>query len=106
MPPTVSALKLLDTFRAAHVHLAVVTGEYGEILGLVTPADILRINYGDIPAVGNPIDCLFTGCQLGGPDGAGFGWRNTTVYKLGISYAWSPQLTLRGRGGFRLRRPA
>jgi long-chain fatty acid transport protein len=63
---------------------------------LTVAADILRINYGDIPAVGNPIDCLFTGCQLGGPNGAGFGWRNTTVYKLGISYAWSPQLMLRG----------
>jgi long-chain fatty acid transport protein len=59
-------------------------------------ADVQRINYGDIPAVGNPIDCLFTGCQLGGPDGAGFGWRNTTVYKLGLAYEWSPSLTLRG----------
>jgi long-chain fatty acid transport protein len=63
---------------------------------LTVAADIQRINYGDIPAVGNPIDCLFTGCQLGGPDGAGFGWRSTTVYKLGVAYAWSPQLTLRG----------
>jgi putative hemolysin len=48
VPPTVSALKLLDTFRAAHVHLAVVTGEYGEILGLVTPADILRAIAGGV----------------------------------------------------------
>jgi long-chain fatty acid transport protein len=63
---------------------------------LTVAADIVRINYGDIPAVGNPMDCLFTGCQLGGPDGAGFGWRNTTVYKLGVAYQWSPQLTLRG----------
>lgn len=37
---------------------------------LTVAADVVRINYGDIPAVGNPIDCLFTGCQLGGPDGA------------------------------------
>jgi long-chain fatty acid transport protein len=63
---------------------------------LTVAADIQRINYGDIPAVGNPIDCLFTGCQLGGPNGAGFGWRNTTVYKLGVAYEWSPRLTLRG----------
>ena len=42
VPPTVSALKLLDMFRSANVHLAVVTGEYGEIQGLVTPVDILR----------------------------------------------------------------
>jgi putative hemolysin len=48
VPPTVSPLKLLDMFRAAHVHLAVVTGEYGEILGLVTPADILRAIAGGV----------------------------------------------------------
>jgi long-chain fatty acid transport protein len=63
---------------------------------LTIAGDVQRINYGDIPAVGNPIDCLFTGCQLGGPDGAGFGWRNTTVYKLALAYEWSPSLTLRG----------
>jgi putative hemolysin len=48
VPPTVSALKLLDMFRGANVHLAVVTGEYGEILGLLTPADILRAIAGGI----------------------------------------------------------
>ena len=67
-------------------------------------ADVLRINYGDVAAVGNPINCLFTGCQLGGPNGAGFGWQNTTVYKLGIAYAWSPSLTLRG-GYIKLKQP-
>jgi long-chain fatty acid transport protein len=71
---------------------------------LTIAADVLRINYGDVPAVGNPIDCLFTGCQLGGPDGAGFGWRNTTVYKLGVSYDWSPALTLRA-GYITLKQP-
>ncbi|HZM36428.1 MAG TPA: outer membrane protein transport protein [Burkholderiales bacterium] len=63
---------------------------------LTIAADIQRINYGDIPAVGNPIDCLFTGCQLGGPDGAGFGWQNTTVYKIGLAYEVNSTLTLRG----------
>ncbi len=71
---------------------------------LTVAVDIQRINYGDIPAVGNPIDCLFTGCQLGGPDGAGFGWRNTTVYKVGLAYEWSPSLTLRG-GFVNLKQP-
>jgi len=53
VPPTVSALKLLDMFRGANVHLAVVTGEYGEILGLVTPVDILRAIAGGLSDVGS-----------------------------------------------------
>jgi long-chain fatty acid transport protein len=56
----------------------------------------VRINYGDIPAVGNPVDCLFAGaCQLGSTNGAGFGWQNTTVYKFGITYELNPSVTLR-----------
>jgi putative hemolysin len=48
VPPSVSPLKLLDMFRGAAVHLAVVTGEYGEIRGLLTPVDILRFITGGI----------------------------------------------------------
>ena len=63
-----------------------------------------RINYGDVPAVGNPINCLFTGCQLGGDNGAGFGWQNTTVYKIGAMYELNPSWTLRG-GYITLKQP-
>jgi long-chain fatty acid transport protein len=64
---------------------------------LTLAADIQRINYGDVASVGNTIDCLFAGaCQLGANNGAGFGWQNTTVYKLGVSYEMSQSLTLRG----------
>jgi long-chain fatty acid transport protein len=64
---------------------------------LTIASDIVRINYGDVPAVGNKADCLFIGaCQLGGPNGGGFGWQNTTVYKLGLAYEMNPGLTLRG----------
>ncbi len=48
VPPSVSPLKLLDMFRGSNVHLAVVTGEYGEVLGLLTPADILKAIAGGI----------------------------------------------------------
>jgi putative hemolysin len=54
VPPTVSPLKLLDTFRSANVHLAVVTGEYGEIRGLVTPVDILRAIAGSVGDIAVP----------------------------------------------------
>ena len=64
---------------------------------LTVAADVVQINYSDIPAVGNTADCLFvTGtCQLGGTNGAGFGWRDTTVYKIGFAYELNPGTTLR-----------
>lgn len=63
---------------------------------LTVAADIQRINYGDVESVGNKVDCFFAGaCQLGAGNGPGFGWRNMTVFKLGVSYAWSEKLTLR-----------
>ena len=72
---------------------------------LTLAGDIQRINYGKVKAVGNPADCLFTGaCLLGQSNGGGFGWRNTTVYKLGVSYDWSKDLTLRA-GYVTLRQP-
>lgn len=63
---------------------------------LTIAADIQQINYGEIDAISNKVDCFFAGmCQLGGDNGPGFGWRDMTVYKLGASYAWSDKLTLR-----------
>jgi long-chain fatty acid transport protein len=63
---------------------------------LTLAADWLQINYNDIPAVGNRADCLFMGaCQLGGTNGPGFGWQDTTVYKLGVAYEMKPGTTLR-----------
>jgi long-chain fatty acid transport protein len=59
--------------------------------------DVQRIWYADVASVGNPISNLF-GCPtagaggtdlescLGGNHGAGFGWRNMTVYKLGMRW--------------------
>ena len=59
-------------------------------------ADILQINYAKMPSVGTPVDCFFAGtCALGAANGPGFGWRNATAYKIGISYALSQSLTLR-----------
>jgi len=72
---------------------------------LTIAGDVVRINYNDIPAVGNTADCLFAGaCALGSTNGPGFGWQNTTVYKLGVTYEIDPSLMLRA-GYVKLKQP-
>lgn len=61
---------------------------------LTVAADIQQINYGGIKAIANP-NCGGAGCLLGSTGGSGFGWRDMTVYKLGVSYEVSKDLTLR-----------
>jgi long-chain fatty acid transport protein len=64
-------------------------------------ADYRRVNYNDIPSVGNPSAGLLqcaggnTAFCLGGASGAGFGWQNVNVYKIGFEYQYSSELTLR-----------
>jgi len=54
--------------------------------------DIQQIYYGDVAAIANPVENLFTcGAKpdpdcLGGSNGAGFGWDDMTIIKLG--YEW------------------
>jgi len=68
---------------------------------LTVAADVQQINYGSVDSVSNkmpafPPMCLITGtCLLGANNGPGFGWQDMTVFKLGVSYAWSDNLTLR-----------
>jgi long-chain fatty acid transport protein len=63
---------------------------------LTVAADVQQINYNDIPAVGNSVDCFFMGtCQLGSTNGPGFGWQDTTVYKIGLAWEMKPGMTLR-----------
>ncbi|HQT25451.1 MAG TPA: outer membrane protein transport protein [Burkholderiales bacterium] len=58
--------------------------------------DIQRIMYGDVPSIANPIaNMTVLGNPLGSNAGAGFGWGNLTVYKLGISHQYDSTLTLR-----------
>jgi long-chain fatty acid transport protein len=63
---------------------------------LTLSADLQRIEYSDVNAVGNAsLENLFAGKLLGVNNGPGFGWKDVNVIKLGASYAWSDQLTLR-----------
>jgi long-chain fatty acid transport protein len=61
--------------------------------------DVQQINYSGVASIANPIAPLVpptgscvsgdpTGC-LGGSNGAGFGWQDMTVYKLGYEWASS-----------------
>jgi long-chain fatty acid transport protein len=68
--------------------------------------DYQRINYSDVAAVSNvsgvAFNCytggapnLASGNCLGQDAGAGFGWQDMDIWKLGIEYKYSQQLTLR-----------
>ena len=46
-------LRLLEMFREAPVHMAVIVDEYGSLVGLATPIDILGGIAGDLPEAGN-----------------------------------------------------
>jgi long-chain fatty acid transport protein len=67
-------------------------------------ADYQRINYSKVKSVGNPssllLNCPAAGGTdpsncLGGSNGGGFGWQDVDVWKLGVEYRHSDQLTLR-----------
>ncbi len=71
--------------------------------------DVERIWYNDVTSVGNPFSNMFN-CPtanplgsdvsycLGGKNGAGFGWEDMTVYKIGAQ--WSPGNDWTWRAGF------
>ncbi len=61
--------------------------------GTVIAADLQRINYSKIDSIGNSGNLP---AQLGSNNGPGFGWRDMTVLKLGVSHALNSNLTLRG----------
>ena len=78
--------------------------ELSERLTLV--ADFQRIWYGDVDAVSNDVrnvfDCPSAGrggndveSCLGGDDGPGFGWRDVDIFKAGLQWEMSPDVSVR-----------
>lgn len=67
--------------------------------------DVQQINYTDVAAISNPISYLVgssnscaTGTAarcLGGSQGAGFGWDDMTIYKLGYQFETASDMTWR-----------
>jgi len=62
--------------------------------------DFERIEYSDVPSVGNSLSELFLGYPFGAANGPGFGWRDANVVKLGFNYAVAPQWQIRGGWGY------
>ena len=71
---------------------------------ITTYIDIQRINFSEVASVGNSgpqITGTFFGCgdincgALGLDQGLGFGWKDQTVIKLGMEYAYSSKITIR-----------
>lgn len=56
--------------------------------------DIQKTWFSDVASVGNPMSLLAVG-NLGTNNGAGFGWKDMTVYKLGYQWQSSPKWTWR-----------
>ena len=57
--------------------------------------DVQWIGYGSIKSIANPVLPNFFTSQLGLSNGAGFGWDDMTVYKLGFAYDTSESSTWR-----------
>ena len=60
-------------------------------------ADVVQINYGNVKSIADNGDKFpaLASTLLGGENGSGFGWRSQTVFKLGVSYQYAPNLALR-----------
>ena len=58
--------------------------------------DVQRINYGEVDSINNPLlPNLMTPAGLGTDDGAGFGWEDITILKIGAQWQSSPEWTWR-----------
>ncbi|WP_346860311.1 outer membrane protein transport protein [uncultured Draconibacterium sp.] len=59
-------------------------------------ADVKSIMYSEINSIGNPMLPNLMTSPLGTDEGAGFGWENVMVYKVGLNYAGIDTWEFRG----------
>ena len=64
--------------------------------GLTFSFDVTQILYSQIKSINNPMLPNLQTSQLGNDEGAGFGWKDMTVYKFGLMYEGVPGWTFRG----------
>ena len=57
--------------------------------------DVQKVEYSGVKSVGNPFLPNVMTARLGDDGGAGFGWRDMTVTKLGMAWNATPEWTLR-----------
>ena len=63
--------------------------------GWTVALDVQEIYYSDVASVGNLMLPNLMQAPLGADGGAGFGWENVTVVKLGLQWEVSPRWTVR-----------
>jgi long-chain fatty acid transport protein len=57
--------------------------------------DVQRINYSEVKSIHNPLLPNLGASMLGNDDGAGFGWKDMTIYKIGVQWMSSRDWTWR-----------
>ncbi len=62
--------------------------------------DIQQIKYSEVPAISNPMLPNLMQAPLGNDGGAGFGWQDMTIFKIGAQYASSDVWTWRAGYSF------
>ena len=63
---------------------------------ITTDLDVEYINYSSVNSVGNNLLPNLQSAQLGNNNGAGFGWKDMTIYKLGAQWKQNESWTWRG----------
>jgi long-chain fatty acid transport protein len=62
----------------------------------VIALDVSHIRYSEIKAIANPLLPNLGQARLGDDNGAGFGWKDVTVFKVGVAHDLNGSLTVRG----------